>query len=73
MSNQLLKEFMPKNKPTIITATEMQKKSGEIIRRAHKGGEHFIVERDGYPVVAIVRVDEYRKWLLNKNGEINAP
>lgn len=53
---------MPKAKPTTITATEMQKKSGEIIRRAHKDGEHFIVERDGYPVVAIVPVGEYQKW-----------
>ena len=52
---------MPKAKPTIITATEMQKKSGEIIRRAHKEGEHFIVERDGYPVVAIIPIDDYRR------------
>jgi len=47
-------------KPTIITATEMQKLSGQIIKRAFKG-EHFIVERGGLPTVAIISVNEYKR------------
>lgn len=52
---------MPKQskKPTVITATELQQKSGQILRRAHQEGEQFIVERSGYAVVVILSVQDY--------------
>jgi prevent-host-death family protein len=56
-----MKDTMPKSQSTIITATELKHKSGEIIRRAAKNGEHFVVERSGYPVVAIVPIQDYQQ------------
>jgi hypothetical protein len=47
---------------TTITATQMHKQRGEIIRRCLRDKEHFIVERDGLPMVAIIPIDEYREW-----------
>ena len=41
---------------TRISATDLQRKSGEILRRVHQG-ERFIVERDGYPVAVVRAVD----------------
>jgi antitoxin (DNA-binding transcriptional repressor) of toxin-antitoxin stability system len=46
---------------TTITATEMHKRRGEIIRRCFRDGEHFIVERDGLPLVAIIPIGDYRR------------
>jgi antitoxin (DNA-binding transcriptional repressor) of toxin-antitoxin stability system len=43
-----------------ITATELHKRRGEIILRCFRNGEHFIVERDGIPMVAIIPIGEYR-------------
>lgn len=54
-----------KQKPTVITATEMQKLSGQIIKRAFKG-EHFIVERAGLPTVAIISVKDYKMLQSHK-------
>jgi len=41
-------------KVTTVTATQMHKRRGEIIRRCSRNGEIFVVEKDGIPVVAIV-------------------
>lgn len=49
-----------------ITATEMQHKSGQIIKRAYKDKEQFIVERDGYPVVAIIPIDVYNAAICDR-------
>ena len=46
-------------KPTVITATELQNKSGQILRRAHQEGEQFIVERSGYKVAVILSIQDY--------------
>ena len=45
--------------PTVITATQMQQKSGWILKQAFQQGQHFVVERGGYPVVAIIPIQEY--------------
>lgn len=45
--------------PTVISATEAKNHFGEVIRRAYRDGETFIVERDGLPVVVIMPVQEY--------------
>ena len=50
---------MQKPKTTTITATEMHKQRGEIIRRCFVDKEHFIVEKDGMPLVVIIPIDDY--------------
>jgi antitoxin (DNA-binding transcriptional repressor) of toxin-antitoxin stability system len=48
--------------PETITATEMHKRRGAILRRCSRDGEHFIVEKDGIPLVAIVPIADYRQY-----------
>jgi len=38
----------------------------QVIRRAAIGGEHITVERDGYPVVVIVPLGDYRHLVDNQ-------
>lgn len=59
-------------KPTIITATEMQAKSGQVIRRAFQHGEHFVVERDGYPVIAILPITDFYRLVKLERREKQA-
>ncbi len=40
---------------------------GAIIRRVHNKKEHFILEKDGIPVAAILDVDEYEDYLEMRN------
>lgn len=45
--------------PVKIPATTAHRQFGELIKRAFSGKEHFIVEKDGLPVVAILSMTEY--------------
>ena len=54
------------NKPTRISSTDLQRKIGEISRQAAKNGVHFIVERDGFPVLAVISATEYRLLLQDR-------
>jgi PHD/YefM family antitoxin component YafN of YafNO toxin-antitoxin module len=36
---------------------------GALIRRVHNNKEHFILEKDGIPVAALLDVDEYEDYL----------
>ena len=56
--------------PTAITATDMHKRRGAIIRQCFRNGEHFIVERDGIPLVAIIPISEYQaRYGGNRSGK----
>ncbi len=48
-----------KSMPVTIPATMAHRQFGDLVRRAFSGKEHFIVEKDGLPVVAIVSMTEY--------------
>jgi hypothetical protein len=48
---------MPQTPPTVFTATEMQQKTGQIIRRCFRDKENFVIERDGLPVIAIIPIE----------------
>jgi prevent-host-death family protein len=52
--------------PVTIPATTVHRNFSDIIRRAHSGKEHFIVERDGLPVVVILPMAEYEEFLLER-------
>jgi prevent-host-death family protein len=45
--------------PVTIPATDVHRNFGDLLRRAFSGREHFIVEKDGLPVVAIISKEEY--------------
>lgn len=49
--------------PVTIPATQAHRQFGELVRRTFSGKEHFIVEKDGLPVVAILSIAEYEELM----------
>jgi len=47
-------------KTSTITATTLQREVGTVLRRVGSKGEHLIVERDGFPMVVIIPLGDYR-------------
>ena|SRR3972149_3689767 len=47
------------SKRYIVTASELQRSSGKVLRRVAQENQHLIVERDGYRVAAMVPYPEY--------------
>ena len=45
---------------------------GQIAKRAHNGGEYFILEKDGIPVIGIMAADELEDYLELRNSKVNA-
>jgi len=43
---------------------------GALIRRVHNNKEHFILEKDGIPVAALLDVDEYEDYLDMQDPEL---
>lgn len=54
--------------PRTITATAMQQKSGQILRQVAQQHRHFVVERAGYPVAAIVPLEDYHRYIQSAKG-----
>ncbi|MBC7812824.1 MAG: type II toxin-antitoxin system Phd/YefM family antitoxin [Burkholderiales bacterium] len=57
-----------KSTQVTIPATDVHRNFAELVRRAFSGREHFIVEKDGLPVVAILSVAEYEA-LINEREQ----
>lgn len=49
--------------PITIPATTAHRQFGDLVKRAFSGKEHFIVEKDGLPVVAIISMSEYEELM----------
>ena len=47
------------SKRQIVTASELQRSSGKVLKRVAQDNQHLIVERDGYRVAAMVPYLEY--------------
>lgn len=52
---------MTHRKPTVVTATELQRTYATILKRCYKHKECFIVERAGFPVAIVLPIDEYER------------
>ena len=52
--------------PVTIPATMAHRQFGDLVRRAFSGKEHFIVEKDGLPVVAIVSMADYEELMKER-------
>jgi len=52
-----------KSNPVTIPATTAHRNFADLIKRAFSGKEHFIVEKDGLPVVAILSMKEYEELM----------
>jgi len=50
-------------KVRIVSATEAKNKFGEMIKHAYASDVHLIVEKSGIPVVAIIPMADYRRFV----------
>jgi len=48
---------------TKIPITKARINLGSIVRRARLKKEHFILEKDGYPVAGLMDIDEFEDYL----------
>jgi prevent-host-death family protein len=55
-----------KSAPVTVPATVAHRQFGDLVRRAFSGKEHFIVEKDGLPVVAILSMAEYEDLMQER-------
>jgi len=51
-----------------ISVTDLRLSAAEILGAARFGGQHFIVQRFGRPMVAIVGVEEYKELMRLQQG-----
>jgi prevent-host-death family protein len=54
---------------TVIGATEVRNRFGQILKEVHRGEKHYVVEKGGIPVAALISMQEYeefRQWLAQK-------
>lgn len=52
--------------PLMISATELNRRSGEVLRRVAVKGEHIMIERDGYPLAVIISIEEYKQYIAEQ-------
>jgi len=48
---------------TTIPITKARVNLGSIVKRMHLKKECFVLEKDGYPVAALIDIDEYEDYL----------
>jgi prevent-host-death family protein len=53
-------------KQVTVTASELQRASGSVLKRVVVGHEHVIVERAGYPVAVILSFPEYETLMRER-------
>lgn len=54
-----------------LPLTKARVNLGALIRRVHINKEHFILEKDGIPVAALLDIDEYEDYLDMRNKGLN--
>ena len=59
--------------PKTISVTELRLSAAEILGAAKYGGQHFIVERFGRPMVAIMGVEEYEELMRSRRPRNGYP
>ena|SRR5919109_337875 len=53
-----------------LPLTKARVNLGALIRRVHNNKEHFILEKDGIPVAALLDVDEYEDYLDSQDPKL---
>ena len=54
---------------TVIGATEVRNHFGQLLKAVYRGEKHYVVEKGGLPVAALINMQEYqefRRWLAQK-------
>jgi hypothetical protein len=55
-----------KSNPAVVSATQVQRKFGDIVRRINRENVHFIVEKEGLAVMAIIPMTEYQEFIKER-------
>jgi len=55
---------------TTIPITKVRTQLGSIIKRVRVNKEQIVIEKDGYPVAAIMDIDEFEDYLDMHNPKI---
>jgi prevent-host-death family protein len=50
-----------KPKTGTVTATNLQREVGSVLRRVAANGEHLTIERDGFPIAVILPLPDYKR------------
>lgn len=58
----------PRPSGVTISVTDLRTEQAKYLERAHYQGQHYLVERNHRPFVAILGIEEYRR-LLRAAGE----
>ena len=53
---------MTEKKLITINATEARRHFGQVIEKAYRDEKHFVVEKNGTPVVAIIGLEDYENY-----------
>ena len=51
------------SKKIFITASELHRAAGKMLKRVALQDEHLVVERDGYPVAVLLSYPEYEEFM----------
>jgi prevent-host-death family protein len=51
---------------TTITASDLQRSSGSVLKRVALGREHLVIERAGYPVAVLLSYEEYQALMRER-------
>lgn len=54
--------------PITISATDLNRRSGEVLKKVATQGKHFLIERDGYPLAVIISLDDYQRFNMRGAG-----
>ena len=54
-----------------LPITQARVNLGQVAKRAHVGGEYFILEKDGIPVIGIMDADELEDYLELRNTRVS--
>lgn len=53
----------------VVSATEVRNHFGQLLKEVFRGEKHYVVEKGGIPVAALINMQEYeefRRWLAYK-------
>jgi len=54
-----------------VTAVRARGKLGEMLEEVYYRGDHYIIERAGKPMAAVVPVEQYEQWRREREAFFN--
>lgn len=54
-----------------ISATELNRRSGEMLKKIAIEGQHILIERDGFPLAVIIPLGDYKRYVGGAGGNLS--